>query len=109
MKTISNNMRQTAKRSTFKTDRDFRLTSRASGERVARPFVVTPDLSDRTLFTRVNQYRMDPNVFAVTTQHPLGLHELFRFEGVTYKVARVERIEGDTWEIKGVVFGRYQG
>lgn len=102
-------MKQTSKRSTLKSERDFRLSHRrASGERAARPMYITPDLSDRSRFERVHRYRIDRNMFAVFTAWPLALHELFRFEGVVYKVARTERIEGECWEVKGVVFKRLQ-
>lgn len=81
-----------------------------------------PDLSDRSAFPKIHQWRTDPLMFSIHTRIDIRPADTFRLNGVTYKVKsceefridrqiRSDRKLGDDvryFEVKMMVWGRYQ-
>lgn len=85
--------------------------------------LIIPDLSDRSIFPKIHQWRTDPLMFSIHSHIDIRPADTFRLNGVTYKVKsceeyridrqlRSERKLGDDvryFEVKMMVWGRCQG
>lgn len=100
-----------------KSEREFRFKHpRISRGKPIIPVRIAMELADRGLFPRVHRFASDGNRFAIHSREPIEQHSLLSWQGVTFKVAAIDRFEvGSLFgaeyyqEVKCLIWGRLQG